>query len=98
MKEDEIEFNELLTKNEFFQLIEAVRRDGQIDESESEKLVNWAIEKRNGAMCVELLIGGFLTVQGWKDGNPILQLSDDSINGATNFDSLEIPMLEESRC
>jgi len=95
---EKIEFNGMLTKEEFLKLAQATRKmDGQIDEQEVEKLVNWAIEKRAGASCVDLIVNGFLTVAGFDaDGNPNLMPPDDE--DFSTAIQMKIPALEESRC
>lgn len=93
---NEIEFNGILSKDDFFKLIQAVRRDGAIDEAEAEKLVNWAIERLTGAGLVNLMINGMLKVENWSDGNPNVVPTDEALNVFERFESMDIPMLEES--
>ena len=92
---NEIEFNGMMTKEEFLKLGEAVRRDGQIDEVELQKLTDWVIEKRCGATCADLLLEGFLKVAGWDGKEPKLLPAEDEFD---EFLEMEIPMLQKSRC
>lgn len=101
---EEIEFGGILSKAEFFKLMEATRKpDGKIDESDVEKLVNWAIEKRTGASCVDLLLNGFVKFSGFdSEGMPVFMPHDDEIDewasAILQIENAELPMLEESRC
>lgn len=93
---NEIEFKGILSKDEFFKLIEAVRRDGAIDEAEAEKLVNWAYGQLTGAGLVNLMINGLLKVESWTAGNPNVVPTEDALNFFGMMDVPEIPMVEES--
>lgn len=95
MDNTNINFNEMITKDEFFKLSQAIKRDGEINETELEKLVNWVTEKRCGASCADLVIEGFLKVEGWDGNNPNFKPVEDDFD---KFLEIEIPLLEESRC
>ena len=92
---NEIEFNGMMTKEEFLKLGEAVRRDGHINEAELQKLTNWVIEKRCGAACADLLFEGFLIFKGWDGDQPNFLPVEDEFD---EFLEMEIPMLQKSRC
>lgn len=93
---NEIEFSGILSKDDFFKLIGAVRRNGAIDEAEAEKLVNWAIERLTGAGLVNLMINGMLKVESWSDGNPNVVPTNDALNFFDRFNTQVFPMHEEN--
>ncbi len=90
-----INFNEMITKDELFKLSQSIKRDGEIDEAELEKLVDWVTDKRCGATCADLVIEGFLTVESWDGNDPHFKPVKDDFD---KFLEKEIPLLEESRC
>lgn len=71
-----INFNGMVTKEEFFKLSQSIKRNGEINEDELEKLVDWVTEKRCGASCADLLIEGFLTIETWDGNDPKFKPTD----------------------
>ena len=93
--DQEIVFNGLLTKDEFFSLIQSIKRDGAIDEDESNRLVKWASGVLAQAELVKLLIEGFCTIDGWNGDAPNIVPTEESINFMADFEQSR-PYLEES--
>jgi hypothetical protein len=78
-------FDGLLSKEDFFKLLQAIKRDGNINETEAEKLTKWATEALTQAGLVTLVMNGFLKVQGWdENGFPLLVPTDEEYEKKTN--------------
>lgn len=87
---EEIVFNGILSKDEFFKLKNAVRcDDGTVDEAELDRLVNWTLEKRTAIECLNLLLEGFMTISEWKNGEPIFGLPSDSVEFAELLEDIK---------
>lgn len=88
-------FNGMLTKEEFFTLIDAAKKHNpNADEQEISKLVNWAIEKRVGAECVKLLIDGFLELRGWNGDEPQIAPPAELVRQMSEFEAAPTPKFE----
>lgn len=87
----------LLTADELRRLQEAVRRDGQIDESEAEKIVRWASRIFSQYETVKLLLEGWARVEGFSGDAPNLVPTRETVEfiGTADLDAM---MPEEMRC
>ncbi|HQU82976.1 MAG TPA: hypothetical protein PKY59_07630 [Pyrinomonadaceae bacterium] len=86
---EDLEFNGLITKDEFLQVVKMVGND----EEEVAKLVRWIVARRSEAEVVNLMFQGLFEFKGWDDDNPLLVPIDAVIEDFLN-DQTPAPKFE----
>lgn len=75
IREIEVEFNGLITKEEFLQVVKMVSND----EEEVAKLVTWIVARRGEAEVANLMLEGLFEFCGWDGDDPLLVPTDQVI-------------------
>lgn len=76
----EIEFNGLITKEEFLKVVKLVGND----EAQVAKLVTWIVARRSEAEVANLMLEGLFEFNGWDGDAPLLVPTDEAIEEFLN--------------
>lgn len=75
MEFEDLEFNGLITKEEFLQVVKLVGNK----EDEVSKLVTWIVARRSEAEVANLMLEGLFEFCGWDGDDPLLVPTDNVI-------------------